>query len=211
MSLRGSLGLLVGTSIFATIWSFAGARELDVWAFELVPGLIGVFGIILLAKSFRFSRLVYVILCVAFVFIAAGARYTYAEVPLGHWIGDRFGLSRNHFDRVGHFLQGLTVGLMAREVLLRRTTLGKRLGVPLLAVSIAFTFSGFYELVEWWVVLAFYPDSGPEWLGLQGDPWDAQLDMLMALLGALGATTLLVPFHDHSLVRLDLAGTTRGR
>jgi len=199
---HGSLGLLVVTAVVSSIWSFVGARERDVWLFELVPGAVGVCGVVLLARRFRFSALVYVTISVAFVFIATGARYTYSEVPLAQWISERLDLSRNHFDRVGHFVQGLTVGLMTREVLLRQTTLGKRLGVPLLTVAFALAFSSLYELVEWWVVLLFYPAHGPEWLGMQGDPWDAQRDMLMALLGAIVATSLLAPLHNRSIRRL---------
>ncbi|MGD9856381.1 MAG: DUF2238 domain-containing protein [Planctomycetaceae bacterium] len=73
------------------------------------------------------------------MFIATGARYTDAEVPLPQWVQDVFVGSRNYFDRVGHFVQGLTVGLITREILRRRTKLGKRLGVPLLSLA----FSGF--------------------------------------------------------------------
>jgi putative membrane protein len=198
-----SLGVLVVTAVVCSIWSFVGARERDIWFFELVPGLIGVCGLVVLARWFRFTDLVYLTITVAFVFIATGARYTYSEVPLAQWISDQLHLSRNHFDRVGHFVQGVTVGLMTREVLRRRTTLGRKLGVPLLTVTFALAFSSFYELVEWWTVLLFYPGSGPEWLGMQGDPWDAQRDMLMALLGAIAAVTFMVPLHERSLRRLQ--------
>jgi putative membrane protein len=136
------------------------------------------------------------------VFISAGARYTYAEVPLPDWVDGILGASRNSFDRVGHFVQGLTVCLLAREILSRRTTLGRRCGLPVLSVAFALAFSAAYELVEWWTVLAFYPDEGPGWLGMQGDPWDAQQDMLMALLGALATATLLAPLHDRSMGQL---------
>jgi len=200
-----SLGVLAVTAVVCSIWSFVGATERDIWLFELVPGAIGVCGLFVLARWFRFTGLVYLVIAVAYVFIATGARYTYSEVPVADWISSRLDLSRNHFDRIGHFVQGLTVGLMTREVLRRRTTLGRKLGVPLLTVTFALAFSAFYELVEWWVVLVFYPGNGPEWLGMQGDPWDAQRDMLMALLGAITAVTLLAPLHERSLGRLESA------
>lgn len=203
MNKSSSLVVLVMTAVVCSIWSFVGARERDIWFFELVPGAIGVCGLVVLARWFRFTNLVYLTITMAFVFIATGARYTYSEVPLVQWISDQLDLSRNHFDRVGHFVQGVTVGLMTREVLRRRTTLGRKLGVPLLTVTFALAFSSFYELVEWWTVLLFYPESGPEWLGLQGDPWDAQWDMLMALLGAIAAVTVMAPLHERSLQRLQ--------
>jgi putative membrane protein len=202
MKKYGSLGVLVVTAVVCSIWSFAGAQERDIWFFELVPGAIGVCALVVLARWFRFSDPVYLMIAVAFVFIATGARYTYSEVPVAHRLSEKMDLSRNHFDRVGHFVQGLTVGLMTREVLRRRTTLGRRVGVPLLSVTFALAFSSFYELVEWWVVLLFYPESGPEWLGMQGDPWDAQRDMLMALLGAICAVTLMASLHERSLQHL---------
>src|SRR5690606_20246422 len=132
-----SLGVLAVTAVVCSIWSFVGATERDIWLFELVPGAIGVCGLFVLARWFRFTGLVYLVIAVAYVFIATGARYTYSEVPVADWISSRLDLSRNHFDRIGHFVQGLTVGLMTREVLRRRTTLGRRWGVPLLSVTFA--------------------------------------------------------------------------
>ena len=199
---RVSWWILVVTAVIGSLWSFQGAQEQDVWCFELLPGAIGVCGVLILARWFELSTLAYLSISVAFVFIAAGARYTYAEVPFPDWASGVLGGNRNSFDRVGHFVQGLTVGLLAREVLARRTTLGKRCGLPVLSVAFALAFSALYELVEWWTVLAFYPDAGPEWLGMQGDPWDAQQDMLMALWGSLATVTLLAPLHDRSIRRL---------
>ena len=191
--------ILIITALVSSVWSFLGTRHLDVWFFELIPGVLGVCGIAVIGRWFRFSLLVYVVISLAFICIATGARYTYAEVPVAKWLGQMFGTSRNHFDRVGHFVQGLTVGLMTREVLIRTTTLSKRCGVIILSIAFALAFSAFYELVEWWTVLAFYAEHGPEWLGMQGDPWDAQEDMLMALLGVFAATILLSRIHDRSI------------
>mgnify|MGYP001822696540 CR=1 FL=1 len=199
---RGPLVFLGVTAVLCSAWSIAGTTQLDVWAFELLPGLIGVCGLIFLARWFSFSTLVYCVITIAFIFIATGARYTYAEVPLADWVGDSFGWKRNSFDRLGHLVQGLTVGLMTREVLLRRTTLSPWCGVPILTIAFALSFSALYELVEWWTVLAFYADHGPEWLGTQGDPWDAQQDMAMGLSGAILATTFFAPFQDWSIRRL---------
>ena len=199
---RASWWILAVTAVLGSFWSFQGAQERDVWCFELLPGTVGVCGVLILARWFELSTLAYLTISAAFLFIAVGARYTYAEVPLPDWASGVLGGNRNSFDRVGHFVQGLTVGLLAREILSRRTVLGKRCGLPVLSVAFALAFSALYELVEWWTVLAFYPDAGPEWLGMQGDPWDAQQDMLMALVGSLVTATLLFSLHDRSIRRL---------
>lgn len=197
-----SLRVLLATTVVSSVWSVSGARQLDVWAFELVPGILGVIGLAVIARRFQFSALTYLVITLAFVVIATGARYTYAEMPLFDWLKESLGLSRNHFDRVGHYFQGLTVGLMTREVLYRTTNVGRRWGLPILAVSFALAFSALYELVEWWVVLAFYPDTGKVWLGFQGDDWDAQWDMTMALAGALTSCVVLAGWHNRSLSKL---------
>jgi putative membrane protein len=203
MSLPAALRVLLAIAVVASLWSVSGARQLDVWAFELVPGILGVVGLAVIARWFQFSGLTYYVIALSFVFIATGARYTYAEMPLFNWLKDAVHLSRNHFDRVGHYLQGLTVGLMTREVLYRTTNVNRRWWLPILAISFALAFSALYELVEWWIVLAFYPESGASWLGLQGDEWDAQWDMTMALLGAVTSCIALAAWHNRSLNQLN--------
>jgi putative membrane protein len=190
---------LLLVTLVASVWSASGTTSLDVWGFEIGPGIVGVAGLAVIARRFRFSPLAYVVISAAFVLVATGARYSYAEMPLFNWLRDALRLSRNHFDRVGHFAQGLTVCLMAREVIFRTTNVGNGWGLAILSTSVALAFSGLWELVEWWTVLAFYRESGPEWLGLQGDPWDAQWDMSMALCGALVVNTLLARWHDRSI------------
>ncbi len=185
-------------------WSMQGPSTWDVWAFEIVPATLGVIGLITLAGWFRFSRFVYCWIAAAYVLIAIGARYTYAEVPVFRELSALAGLSRNGFDRVGHLVQGLTVALLAREVLLRGTALGRAFAVPFLTACVALAFSAFYEVLECWCVLVFYPGNGPEWLGLQGDEWDAQWDMTMALAGSLIVILLLRFRHDASIRRLGI-------
>ena len=151
---------------------------------------------------FRFSRLVYVVVAIHFVILAAGAKYTYAEMPLFNWLRDTLALSRNYFDRVGHLFQGITAALLTREILIRCTALERGRILGFLSASVALAFSAFYELAEWWWVALFYPDKGAEWLGMQGDPWDAQGDMFMALCGAILVVALLARLHDRSIARV---------
>jgi putative membrane protein len=92
---------------------------------------------------------------------------------------------------------------MAREVIIRKATVQRRWGVPILSVAVALSFSALYELIEWWVVLIFYSSEGAKWLGLQGDPWDAQWDMSMALAGSIAAVTALAGLHNWSIRRRE--------
>lgn len=186
----------------ATVWSALFPADFATWFFELFIGLIGVAILTALANRFPFSGLVYGVVAVHYVVLAVGAKYTYSEVPLFNWLKDVLNFERNHFDRVGHYFQGVTPALVTREVLLRTTGIGRSRWLSLLSVCVALAFSGLYEILEWLWVVVFYPDRGPEWLGHQGDPWDAQADMLMALLGGCTAAFILAPWHDRSMARL---------
>jgi putative membrane protein len=192
---RWPLATLIVVVVAATGWSLVATADYATWFFELFLGAIGVAALVATYRSFRFSTIVYLVVAVHFVVLATGAKYTYAEVPLFNWLKDALGLARNHFDRVGHFLQGVTPALVTREILLRRTALERGVLVQILSFSVALAFSAAYEILEWLWIVAFYPGRGPEWLGMQGDPWDTQADMCMALLGALFALAILARFQ----------------
>ncbi|HPD13693.1 MAG TPA: DUF2238 domain-containing protein [Planctomycetota bacterium] len=186
------------------VWSAIRPHSYDVWAFEIAAGVIGVAVLAALYPRFRFSNLAYVLVAVHFAILAVAAKYTYAEMPLFNWLRDALGLSRNHYDRVGHFAQGFVPAILAREVL--RRTAGLRPGgmLSLLCACVCLAISAAWEIIEWWIVVFFYPTSGPEWLGLQGDVWDAQWDMFLALAGAVAALVLLSRRHDRSMAAAGL-------
>lgn len=194
--------LLIGTFL-VTVWSFIGAADLFTWVFELMLGIAGVLFLACIQKHFRFSNFFLSVVFIHYVILALGAHYTYAEMPLFDWIQQQFELQRNHFDRVGHFMQGLTPALVVVEWLTRRSELTSSRIISTAAISAGLAFSALYEVLEWLWVIVFYPDSGPEWLGMQGDPWDAQGDMFMALCGALLAVSLLSGFHRRSIKALE--------
>jgi putative membrane protein len=197
--------MLFATALVATAWSAWHPVDYATWAFELLPGSIATAVLLWLAFSgrFQFTAIVYAICAVQFVVLACGAKYTYADMPLFNWLRDVLHLSRNHFDRVGHFLQGVSPALVARELLLRQTNLRRRWVAGFLGVCVALAFSAFYEIVEWQWVVFFYPNKGPDWLGMQGDLWDAQGDMLMALCGAITAVAVLASWQDRELQQHD--------
>jgi putative membrane protein len=122
-------------------------------------------------------------------------------VPAFNWLRDTFELSRNHYDRLGHFAQGFVPALIAREYLLRRSPLRKGKLLFFIVVSICLAASAAYEFIEWWVSLAV-GSAGDAFLGTQGDVWDTQWDMFMALVGAVTAMLSLSGVHDRFLRRM---------
>jgi putative membrane protein len=188
-------------------WSGLGAQDKATWAFEVLPmtAVLVVFAI--RSRYFRFTDLVYLLLTWFYLIQCLGGRYTFAEVPFPQSVLEVFGLERNPVDRIGHFFQGFVPAMVVRELLVRRTPLRPGGAVFFLTVCVCLAFSAAYELLEMAVVLIFYPDAGPEWLGMQGDPWDAQWDMTMALSGAIVGQLLLARWQDRQIAR-RVAGTT---
>jgi len=134
-----------------------------------------------------------------------GGYYTYAETPLGNWAKEFFGLSRNHYDRVGHIALGVFPAFIIREVLLRKTPLRRGGWLYFIVISIDLAVASFWELLEWWVTLIVGSDVGTAFLGSQGDIWDAQWDMFLALVGAMVVLPVLSRLHDRSITQLTNA------
>ncbi|MCB9913886.1 MAG: DUF2238 domain-containing protein [Planctomycetes bacterium] len=145
------------------------------------------------------TPLLYFLLFLHGLVLMVGGRYSYAEVPAGFWARDLLGFERNPYDRLGHLAQGFVPALLAREVLRGFTPLrGGWLAFQ--AGCCALAFSAFYELVEWWAALAF--GAGAEaFLGTQGDEWDTQWDMFLALVGASASLALLGRVHERQVLR----------
>jgi putative membrane protein len=168
------------------------------WLLETFPVMIG--AVVLLATWPRFplTPLLCWLIAVHAVILIVGGYWSYSEVPLFDWLRDLFGWSRNHYDRVGHVAQGFVPAMIAREILIRRSPLRPGRWLFFLVTCVALAFSAFYELIEWWSSIAFGAGA-TAFLGTQGDSWDTQWDMLLALLGALGAQLLLAGVHDRQL------------
>jgi putative membrane protein len=183
-------------------WSAVQPFERGTWWLEVAPVVLGAPLLVATFRAFPLSPLLYRLLLLHAVILMVGGHYTYARVPVGFWVQDMLELSRNHYDRVGHVAQGFIPAILAREILLRRSPLqpGKWLGF--LVVSVCLAFSAFYELIEWWAAL-LGGDSAESFLGTQGDVWDTQWDMFMALVGAATALLLFGRAHDRSMQTLD--------
>jgi putative membrane protein len=134
-------------------------------------------------RAFAFSNFSYLLVAVFLALHAVGAHYTYSLTPFGDWLAATFGLSRNPYDRLVHFAFGLLLAYplheMARRVL--HVHGGWSWALPMLAVL---SLSSGYEIVESWAARIVDPELGQAFLGTQGDEWDAQKDMTLAIVGA---------------------------
>jgi putative membrane protein len=198
------LALLISAGAIL-VWSGVAPHDRFTWFLEVAPVLIGVPILVALRHRFRLTPLVYTLLWIHAIILMVGGKYTYAEVPFGFWLQDAFGFSRNHYDRIGHFAQGFIPAMLAREVLIRRSPLAGSRWLPFLVVCFCLAFSALYELIEFWTALAT-GEAAEAFLGTQGDVWDTQWDMQMALLGAVTALVMLSGVHDRELRRV--AGQT---
>ena len=172
------------------------------WWLEIFPILIALPIVLATYRRFPLTDLLYALIALHALVLILGAAYTYAHVPLGFWMQDWFGFHRNHYDRIGHFMQGLVPALVAREILLRNGFVTGRRMVAFLCVCVALAVSAFYELVEWWSALLL-GQGADEFLGTQGDPWDTQSDMFCALIGALVAMALFTRLQDAQIRALN--------
>jgi putative membrane protein len=190
-------------AVFA--WSAVGPRDRFTWFLEVVPVLLAAPLLVLTARRFPLTDLAYVLIGLHATILLVGGHYTYAEVPPLNWLRDTLHLSRNHFDRVGHFAQGFVPAILVREILLRRSPLrpGKWLSTTVVAFCLAI--SALYELLEW-TVAALSGSAADAFLGTQGDPWDTQKDMALALLGAVVSLLLLSRRHNWQIERLRAQG-----
>jgi len=181
------------------------------WFLEVGPGLAGIIVLIVLYRRFTMSHMAYFCVFLHIFILIYGGYYTYAETPLGNWAKEVFELSRNHYDRVGHIALGVFPAFIIREVLLRKTPLKRGGWLYFIIISIVLAVAAFWELLEWWVALLVASDVGSAFLGSQGDIWDAQWDMLLALVGAMIALPILSGLHDRSMAQLSKAQSTINR
>ncbi len=171
------------------IISSLGARDFVTWALEIFPVVIG--SLVLLYSNRKFSLPFYVMIWIFIhgLVLMIGGHYTYAEVPFGFWLKDIFHFERNPYDRIGHLFQGFVPALIAKEVLFRQVKIHSKKWIIFLSIAICLSVSVTYELVEWAAALIL--NQGAEaFLGTQGDAWDTQWDMFMALVGAILALSI---------------------
>ena len=199
MSRESKLALfLLASFVVVFIWSLINPRDRFTWFLEVAPAVIGPIILAATYSRFRFTSLAYMLMWLHAMILLVGGHYTYAEVPLFNWIRDAFELSRNHYDRIGHFAQGFVPAIVTRELLVRTSPLKSGGWLFLVTVAICLAISATYELFEWGVALAT-GSAADAFLGTQGDVWDTQADMALALLGALISLLTLGRVHDEIL------------
>ncbi len=196
-----ALTWMVAAVAIVLTWSGIEPRERMVWWLEVAPVLIVVPLLVATAVRFPLTPLLYALIGVHAAILMLGGHYTYAQVPLGSWVQDLFQLSRNHYDRLGHFAQGFVPAIAAREMLLRTSPLAGSHWLPVLVVAMCLAISACYEFLEWWIAL-IAGVAADDFLATQGDVWDTQWDMFLAMTGAVVALITLSRAHDRALARL---------
>jgi putative membrane protein len=195
--------LLLLVVISVCIWSLFKPASYLSWTLEATPAIFVLIIALSTYKKFRFTTLSYVIIVIMAILMFVGGHYTYSKVPLFNWIKDTFDFKRNHYDRFGHFIKGM-VSIVIRELLLRKTRLPKGTWLFWIVTSISLAISAMYEIIEW---ISFIIGKGGKtaknFLGNQGDIWDAQWDMVLTLAGTIIALLFLSKLHNR-LLRKEL-------
>lgn len=195
------LYLLIIT-IIVFIWSIIKPASYLDWMAEVSPAFIGIIIVVATYNKFRLTTLSYFIIAILSILMFIGGHYTYSKVPLFNWIKDVYDLKRNHYDRFGHLLKGL-FSIVIRELLIRKTPLAQGPWLFGITTSISLAIASLYEIIEW--IFSKVTKGGKtakEFLGSQGDIWDAQWDMLFALVGSILALFILSKLHDRLLLKM---------
>jgi len=190
--------LLIIVSVF---WVWSGIRPHDTrltWVLETAPFMIALPVMLLTYRRLPLSGLTYTLIAIHAMILMLGGHYSYAKVPLGFWMEDWFGWTRNNYDKIGHIMQGFGPAIYVREIVARTSPLkpGKWLGV--ISVAIPLAFSALYEIIEWLASLS-NPADTEAFLGTQGYIWDTQTDMFWCLMGSVVALILLTRLHNKYL------------
>jgi putative membrane protein len=180
---------LLGVGSVLLAWSGVNPFDRTTWILEVLLAT---------AQRFPLTPLAYRLIFVHALILMLGGHYSYAKVPLGFWMQDLFGFSRNHYDRIGHFAQGFVPAIIAREILIRRTPLQRGRWLFFIVLCVCLAISACYEFIEWWSALVG-GSAAEAFLGTQGDPFDTQADMFMALIGATAAQLVLARHHDREI------------
>jgi putative membrane protein len=189
---------MVAVALAAVVVSGVGPRDRATWWMEVAPVLIALPILAATRTRFPLTPLLYGLIALHACVLSLGGHYTYAEVPLGFWVRDALGLARNHYDRLGHLMQGFVPALVIREVLLRTSPLRPGRWLFTLVTATALAISAIYEFIEWWAAVLL-GQGADAFLGTQGDPWDTQWDMFLAFVGAMLAQALLARLQDRQL------------
>jgi len=192
---------LLGTFLLILVWSGINPKDHFVWFLEVFPAIVGAVVMIAIYPKVKLTMLVYCLIWLHALVLMLGGHWTYGEMPLFSWLRDEYGLARNYYDRVGHVMQGFVPAIIAREILLRNSVVRGRVWLFFIVTCICLAVSAFYEFIEWWVAIAS-GSAADEFLATQGDIWDTQWDMFLALCGAIASQLILTRWHDRQLTSM---------
>ncbi|SDD68810.1 putative membrane protein [Aquimonas voraii] len=190
--------ILIAVVVAALVWSAIDPTDRLTWLLEVVWVIAALPLLIATRRRFPLTRLLYWLIAIHCLILIYGGAWTYAQTPLGLWVQEALELSRNHYDRLGHFAQGFIPAILGRELLLRKTELREGAWLFYLVTSACLAFSAFFEMLEWWAALV-WGGAADAFLATQGDVWDTQWDMFLALCGAIAAQLLLARWHARQL------------
>ena len=189
---------MLGALLIVLFWSALRPFDWVTWVLEAFPVFIALGLLILTYHRFKFTNLIYGLIFLHGIILLIGAHYSYAEVPLFNYLRDQLDLSRNYYDRVGHFMQGFVPAMIGRELIIRTSTLRSGKWLFILVTLGCLGISSLYELFEWGVAEILHQNADA-FLGTQGDVWDTQKDMFMALIGTVVSLLLLSKYHDKAI------------
>ncbi|NTU43104.1 MAG: DUF2238 domain-containing protein [Nitrospirales bacterium] len=196
--------LLLASIVLVALLAVSGLHPYDrtTWVLEVFPVVIALPVLWLTYRRFSLTNLLYACIFIHALVLMVGGAYTYARIPLGFSIADLLHLSRNPYDKIGHFFQGFVPALAAREILIRGQYVRGRKMLAFIVICIVLAISATYELIEWAAALAL-GQGADEFLGTQGYAWDTQSDMFLALVGAATALLIFTRIHDRQLSKLQ--------
>ncbi|MDD5245507.1 MAG: DUF2238 domain-containing protein [Syntrophorhabdaceae bacterium] len=192
--------------IILAFWAWSGIEPHDTrltWVLETFPFMIALPVMLLTYRRFPLSNLTYAIISIHAMILMLGGHYSYAKVPLGFWMEDWFGWTRNNYDKIGHFIQGFGPAIYTREIVLRTSPLGRGKWLGFISVAVPLAFSALYEIIEWLASLS-NPTDTEAFLGTQGYIWDTQSDMFWCLIGSIAALILLTRLHNRYLLKIGV-------
>ena len=190
--------VLLASFVLILAWSGYAPADRFVWILEVLPAILGAVILIAIYGRIRLTMLVYGLIWLHALVLMLGGHWTYSDMPLFDWLQDEYGLARNYYDRVGHLFQGIVPAMIAREVFIRESVVRGPKWRYFLVCCVALAISAVYEFAEWWIAVAS-GTAADTFLATQGDVWDTQWDMLLALIGAMTVQPLLGGIHDRQL------------
>jgi putative membrane protein len=203
MRTKNNINLIICIGVFFIVFIWSGIKPHDyfTWVLEVFPGVIGIVVLGFMYRRFRFTNFIYLLVLIHCCILFVGGHFTYAEEPFFNWIKETFNLSRNNYDKLGHFAQGFIPAMLTRELLIRLNVVQKKGWFFFIVVSICLAISAVYELIEA-LTSKLTGESADAFLGTQGYVWDTQTDMLMALVGAVTALLTLSKLHNSKINEL---------